>query len=65
MLGGDAYAPTKIKTPNQVSKLGSKGKKLAARLAHKPEGKLTLAPVDDKRPAEKLGPSPVDTFGDM
>jgi hypothetical protein len=43
----------KMKTPAQFEKLGPKAKEFVAEWAHKPQGGLTMASADDKRPAEK------------
>jgi hypothetical protein len=64
-IGKDAFAPTKLKTPAQLAKLGKKGTAFVAKWGYKPEGPVTTAPADDSRPALDLGPSPIDTFGDM
>lgn len=56
----------KFMSPAQVEKKSGKGKKFVAEWAYKPEGKLTVASVDDKRPAETPeGNDPNSTFADM
>lgn len=47
----------KLKSPAQMEALlGKKHKGMVADLCHKPEGKNTLAPEHDKRPAVECGP---------
>ena len=60
MLGDDAYI-TKLVSPTQAEKLLGKAKaKEVTDLWHKPNGKPTLAPESDPRPAVK--PEAVDYF---
>ena len=57
-LGDHAYEPRKIKTPAQVEKLSSRGKELALEYGYKPDAaKLSVAPIDDPRPAAKSTPN--------
>jgi hypothetical protein len=49
-----------LQTPAQIEKVV--GKDWVARHSHKPEGKLTVAPANDSRPAEK--PSMISDFED-
>ena len=51
MLGKDAFTDPKLKSPSQIEKTGKPGKALAAELAFKPKGALTMAPIDDTRNA--------------
>lgn len=50
-LGAAALTEPTLKSPAQVEKLGKEGKALSAEWAFKPEGILTMASVDDRRPA--------------
>lgn len=57
-LGEHAYEPRKVKTPAQVEKLSTRGKELVLEHAFKPDAtKLSLAPIDDPRPAAKSTPN--------
>jgi len=52
LLGDDAFAPRSLLSPSQAeSALGKKRKGEIAPLIVKPEGKPTLAPESDPRPA--------------
>lgn len=53
-FGKHAYEPSKLKSPAQIEKLSSRGKEMALEWGFKPDAqKLTLAPIDDPRPAAK------------
>ena len=53
-FGKNAYEPSKLKSPAQIEKLSSRGKEMSLEWGFKPDAqKLTLAPIDDPRPAAK------------
>lgn len=53
-FGDNAYDPRKIKSPAQIEKLSSRGKEMAVEWGFKPDAaKLSVAPLDDPRPAVK------------
>lgn len=57
-FGDHAYEPRKIKSPAQIEKLSSRGKDMALEWGFKPDAtKLTVAPIDDPRPAAKSTPN--------
>jgi hypothetical protein len=58
----EIYAPKKLKTPKQLE--GVLGKQLIAEFAEKPEGGLTLAPMDDPREAVVVAPV-IEDFSDV
>jgi len=45
------YCSEKLKSPAQLEKLSAVGKDTVKELCYKPEGKITIAPEDDARPA--------------
>jgi hypothetical protein len=49
-FGDNAYNPKALKSPAEIDKLPL-GKDFTKRWAYKPEGKLTVVPTDDARPA--------------
>ena len=56
----------KMKTPAQFEKLGPKAKAFVSEWAHKPEGGLTMAGVDDRRRVEKAPEiNPNETFSHL
>jgi hypothetical protein len=53
-LGEHAYEARKVKSPAQIEKLSTRGKEMVAEWGYKPEAsKLSLAGIDDPRPAAK------------
>ena len=53
-FGKNAYQPGKLKSPAQIEKLSSRGKEMAVEYGFMPDAtKLSLAPIDDPRPAAK------------
>lgn len=63
--------PPKVKSPAQMEKLGAprskerkRAKELVEELAHKPQGKLTMAPLDDPREAVVPQAGAADDFVD-
>jgi hypothetical protein len=54
VFGKNAYEPAKLKSPAQIEKLSSRGKEMVLEWGFKPDAqKLSLAPIDDPRPAAK------------
>jgi hypothetical protein len=52
----DIFKEPKCKTPAQLEKIPEIGKDLVAQLSFHPEGKLTLVPITDARPAIEINP---------
>lgn len=53
-LGDDAYTKPELRSPAQIEKLGAIAKELVKEYAYTPESQLTVALVDDNRPAAKV-----------
>ena len=53
LFGDDAWVPRKLRSPAQIEALPG-GKDFVAEYAEKPKASLTVAPLSDKRTAQKL-----------
>lgn len=53
ILGDEAWEPRALRSPAQIEKLGSAGKAFVAEYAEMPVAPLTVAPMSDRRPAQK------------